>query len=379
MDKELIKKYFDDFLREYDQEKIALIWNEKSKQFRDFWNNRILNKEEKGLNEADVDQIIRILDKKGKGNTKDDQAVANVMIPQGVWRRMFNEIKQNKELNEILTKIFQSEGDKIISLIDKLYALNKGKKNSLTGESANAINDMLFAFNPDKYLSVVSLNDRNKIIEYFKFANGPDFEKDSSGKKIFLSNQAIIEGFKNLGIETSPRTICDFLYLSLKNQWKKELEESEIASETDQSQLDVEKESVDKSLFYMEKELENFLITNWDKTELGKDLELIEENGEVVSQQYPTDIGKIDILVRDKKTKQYVVIELKRNQTSDDTVGQLTRYMGWLEEKKTSGKLTKGIIIAARYDDRLYYALKKVKDVEVFLYQVDFKLKEFKK
>ncbi|MGC9779573.1 MAG: DUF91 domain-containing protein [Candidatus Heimdallarchaeota archaeon] len=51
----------------------------------------------------------------------------------------------------------------------------------------------------------------------------------------------------------------------------------------------------------MENELENFLIANWDKTELAEDYELIEENGELVSQQYKTDIGKIDILVRDKK------------------------------------------------------------------------------
>ncbi len=80
-----------------------------------------------------------------------------------------------------------------------------------------------------------------------------------------------------------------------------------------------------------------------------------------------------------KKSGQLVVIELKKNQTSDDTVGQLTRYMGWLEEHKTNGNLTKGIIIAAQYDNRLHYALKKVKDVEVYLYRVDFKLQEFAK
>ncbi|MBI4378785.1 MAG: hypothetical protein HY578_06800 [Nitrospinae bacterium] len=53
--------------------------------------------------------------------------------------------------------------------------------------------------------------------------------------------------------------------------------------------------------------------------------------------------------------------------------------MGWLEEHKTEGDPTKGIIIAAKYDDRLYYALKKIKDVDVYLYRVDFKLEEFKK
>jgi restriction system protein len=109
----------------------------------------------------------------------------------------------------------------------------------------------------------------------------------------------------------------------------------------------------------------------------GSKDELIEEEDEMVSQQYPTGIGKIDILVRDKATAQYVVIELKKNQTSDDTIGQLTRYMGWLEEHKTQGKATKGIIIASAYDQKLRYALRKVQDVDVYTYQVDFKLKPF--
>jgi hypothetical protein len=52
--------------------------------------------------------------------------------------------------------------------------------------------------------------------------------------------------------------------------------------------------------------------------------------------------------------------------------------MGWLEEHKTNGQWTKGIIIAGKYDNRLYYALKKLKDTEVYLYQVNFKLDEFK-
>jgi len=76
-------------------------------------------------------------------------------------------------------------------------------------------------------------------------------------------------------------------------------------------------------LFYMESQLEDFLIENWDRTELGQKYDLIEEDGEIVSQQYKTGIGRVDILAQDKKTGELVVIELKKNQTSDDTIGQL--------------------------------------------------------
>ena len=39
----------------------------------------------------------------------------------------------------------------------------------------------------------------------------------------------------------------------------------------------------------------------------------------------------------------------------------------------------KGIIIAGKYDEKLYYAQKMLPDIEVFLYEVNFKLNEYKK
>ncbi len=126
----------------------------------------------------------------------------------------------------------------------------------------------------------------------------------------------------------------------------------------------------------MESHLEDFLIENWDKTELGKKYELVEENGELVSQQYKTDIGRIDILAKEIGSETYVVIELKKNQTSDDTVGQVTRYMGWIDEHRAKAHNTRGVIITGKFDERLHYALKKVPDVEVFIYKVNFQLYE---
>lgn len=134
--------------------------------------------------------------------------------------------------------------------------------------------------------------------------------------------------------------------------------------------------SISQSAFVLEKHLEDFLIGNWSNTELGKRFDLIIEDGELISQQYRTEIGHIDILARDKNKKNYVVIELKKNQTSDDTIGQLARYMGWISEKMSDDNV-RGIIIAGDYDRRLEYALKMIPNVEVFIYQVDFKLTKY--
>ncbi|HLA48823.1 MAG: hypothetical protein A2W77_05575 [Nitrospinae bacterium RIFCSPLOWO2_12_39_16] len=380
MEKQKIIDIFNKFRDGYDEEAKTAIWNDHSRRFREFWNNKVINKRISNLNESDIDDMIRILDKNGKGNTRKDESVAKAMIPQGVWRRMFREIKSNAKLKDLLNNIFIEKDDKEkIRLINELYEKNTSGKNSLTGKSAIAINTILFA-HAIEHISVVSLGDRRKIIEFFGFSGGPNFDVDSPGKKIVMSNNAIIAGFKSLGINASPRTISTFLYNSeIKGHWRGEQPE-DISSEPEYSPEELTREGkADKALFYMESQLEDFLIENWDRTEMGKKYDLIEENGEIISQQYKTDIGKIDILAQDKATKQLVVIELKKDQTSDDTVGQLTRYMGWLEEHKTGGKPTKGIIISARYDNRLYYALKKLKDVEVYLYRVDFKLEEFKK
>ena len=142
-------------------------------------------------------------------------------------------------------------------------------------------------------------------------------------------------------------------------------------------EIKYEESPISQGLFYMEKQLEDFIVANWDKTEFGKKYDLIYEDGVLISQQYTTSIGKIDILALDKKTKNYVVIELKKNQTSDDTVGQLSRYMGWIKEHKKDENV-KGIIVAGKFDEKLKYAKTMLQNSEAFLYEVDFKIKEYK-
>jgi hypothetical protein len=154
------------------------------------------------------------------------------------------------------------------------------------------------------------------------------------------------------------------------------LEITDYYKKTLEIEVKTEGSIVSSGLFYMEQQLEDFIIENWENTELGEKYDLIYEEGALKSQQYVTDIGRIDILAKDKVNGNYVVIELKKNQTSDDTVGQILRYMGWVSEKK-GDKAVKGIIVAGKYDEKLYYAQQMMKDIEVFLYEVNFSLKGY--
>ncbi len=391
MQKEQILQLFQDFLEEYNQYEKDDIWGLHSQTFREFWYERILDDKVKELEDFELDNIIRIIDRQARGNTTGNEAIAKMLIPQGVWRKMFNQIKEDKKLAGLLMEILAAKGiEERIKLVNELYKYNEPYKNSLTGKKGNALNALIFLWEPKQSVSIVSLGDRQRLIQFFDLKNGPDFEHGSAGEKIVRSNDVLVANFMTyFGTQYSPRTICVFLYHSIfRDIWRSEdIGEPAAFGWSPKSKREYQENFIpeikhhidDPALFYMESQLEDFIIENWERTDFGGKYDLIEEDGEVVSQQYKIKIGRIDILAQDKKTKQLVVIELKKNQTSDDTVGQLARYMGWLEEHKTRGKPTKGIIIAAQYDERLYYALKKFPGTEVYLYRVDFRLEEFKK
>jgi hypothetical protein len=271
MNKDQIVNFYNEFLKNYNQEEKDEVWKNQSSLFKTFWNEKILPNKDDELNDQEVNDIISILDRQAKGNTKKTESIARAMIPQGAWRRMFNQIHAEKKLSEIITNILNEDNpNRKAENINKLYELNSGNKNNLTGKSGNAINDFLAAFDPFKNLSIISLKDRKKLIEYFNITNLASFENKSIGESIIETNKVILDYFHNLGINSSARTISKFCYSSqMKQSWKDEKEDISPSDEPSDSPSD--DESIhDKFLFYMESQLEDFLIENWDKTELGK-------------------------------------------------------------------------------------------------------------
>jgi restriction system protein len=131
----------------------------------------------------------------------------------------------------------------------------------------------------------------------------------------------------------------------------------------------------DPSTFALEKHLEDFLVENWKQTELGKQYDIYEEDGELVGQQYQSDTGPIDILAISKDKKELLVVELKKGRVSDTVVGQIQRYMGYVkEELAEEGQQIKGVIIALEDDLKIRRALSVTNNIEFYKYQVSFKL-----
>ncbi|MDQ3805032.1 MAG: endonuclease NucS [Acidobacteriota bacterium] len=381
MDTAKIQTLFKQFSSEFDSARQAEVWEKQTQIFKRFWNDKILNPASE-LTVDDTDAIIRLLDYKARGHQRADIAVANVGLTQGTWERLFAQLKTRVDINRTLDQIFaETDDSKLVVLINRLVKENEKNKNGLTGKSAVAINALLFLNNPTKFLSMVSLSHRFQVMRGFGLGNPDEFK--TYGEQIVLSNRRIIDGFRDeYGIEVNPRGLSEFLYTpqsgyttNVKVYWQSgdqiipepvEDEVAEIKQEAGGAEFAAE--------FAMEKHLEDFLVRNWESTELGKKYELIEQDGDIISPQYRTEVGSIDLLVKDKETKQFAVIELKKGKTSDDTVGQVARYMGWVKKNLADGYEVKGIIIARANDPRLQYALLTVPNIELFVYKVSFAL-----
>ena len=92
-------------------------------------------------------------------------------------------------------------------------------------------------------------------------------------------------------------------------------------------------------------------------------------------RQYPIPgLGRIDLLAEDVKTGELVVIELKRDESHEQVVGQISLYMSWVREslaEKTKKVL--GIICVRAASQKLLLAARNVKGVEVFEYDLSFR------
>lgn len=128
----------------------------------------------------------------------------------------------------------------------------------------------------------------------------------------------------------------------------------------------------DKPTFQFENDLQKYLHSNWSETPFCKEWEL-QKTGVFKEGRYNTGVvGEIDLLAKNREEERWLVIELKRGQSSDETIGQILRYMGWVKENLAGkdGKV-EGLIICEVADDRIRYALKCVPDIDLKVYCLD--------
>jgi len=107
----------------------------------------------------------------------------------------------------------------------------------------------------------------------------------------------------------------------------------------------------DDNIIILEKGLEEAIKPNLKK--MG--LKLASKH---LQQQFDMGpgVGRSDLICLDE-SGDLVVIELKRGMTSDETIGQVLRYVGWVRENiAAEGQNVHGWIIAGDYDEHLRLA-----------------------
>lgn len=197
----------------------------------------------------------------------------------------------------------------------------------------------------------------------------PDFARgESDGKRYVKINQVLLKLRDELGIDL---WTLDGLLWYVDEHVKPDEEAESVPHDTFSS------DDVDApQCFGLERHLHEFMRDNWSRLDLGKEWEIYKDAGdEEAGYEYPCDIGRIDILAKHKRLPRWLVIELKRNQTSDQTVGQLLRYVGWVKQKMADqNEEVEGMIICREADASLHYALSMIPKATLRLYKVQFEL-----
>lgn len=126
-------------------------------------------------------------------------------------------------------------------------------------------------------------------------------------------------------------------------------------------------EELTSAEFAYERDLRSFLVKNLSLLELG--LELYEDEG-LTGVEFPAGGRFIDILPVDAR-QGFVVIELKVSQGYDRAVGQLLRYLGWVEENLAEPpQSVRGMIVAREISEDLSLACRSVPNVELYEYEL---------
>jgi len=126
-----------------------------------------------------------------------------------------------------------------------------------------------------------------------------------------------------------------------------------------------------------EEDLQKELYMSWDESDFGINWSLI-KNSSMYGKFKTDEVGEIDLLAKHKKLNKWLVVELKLNQSPDDTVGQILRYMGWIKKNYAQeNDIVEGLIICGGYNIQLDYALSCVKAIQAYVYNLHQNKLEF--
>lgn len=127
-------------------------------------------------------------------------------------------------------------------------------------------------------------------------------------------------------------------------------------------------------IFALESHLRDYLAKNLPSFEDGEaPLKLFVSADGRDGVEFQTDVGPIDILACGANGDLYV-FEFKLGRGPDAALGQILRYMGWVEQHLCKGRKVIGIIIASEINTKLKYAATQVPHIRLMEYELKVNL-----
>jgi len=262
--------------------------------------------------------------------------------------RLVYEENSRKVFNKTLWDLYYGE-EVLPKRVDAFLKLSKIGVQSVS-QFLVMFDDVKFPISTDQTQKVLNLDTeieeqaKNLALEEFNILNPSEY---SSRTLSYLTYLIIYREMKNLLVIEKIDEVNKLI-------WKYGLELGEELEEDFYTTLG------------LEADLRKFLANNPEAIEKG--LVLIDDG-----EEYDThEVGRIDLLLEDS-TGNHVVVELKRRRTGDQVVGQILRYIGWVQENLNPK--VRGIIIIGEPYDKLEYAHKPIKNfVKIKYYRVKFEI-----
>lgn len=151
------------------------------------------------------------------------------------------------------------------------------------------------------------------------------------------------------------------LYPELRLYKSKSLAQKRLRQLRNQDPEDYDFKGEGDHHFKTEEELRGFLADNWPMCSLANDWILKEVEYDTCS------VGRIDLLAHHKSDKRWLIIELKLLRSGDESIGQLLRYMGWVELNYAliDDESVEGLIISESLDPGSFCALRCIENENI--------------
>lgn len=125
--------------------------------------------------------------------------------------------------------------------------------------------------------------------------------------------------------------------------------------------------------FALEAHLRDYLAKNLPTFDDCGQLQLFVNGDGRDGIEFQTDVGPIDILAI-SPSGDFFVFELKLGRGPDAALGQILRYMGWVNKHLCDGKKVLGVVVASDITKKLKYAATQVPNVRLMEYELRVKL-----